>query len=145
MFRKQSAEHVSREEYNRSHAILDSVLKDDRTVKVLGKDCIDAVKDLQLVLRSKEDYLAYWPRRGIMMSFRAKTTSPVESMNEVTKHGPKGIHSNMNLSKSLPMVAEGVDDRLQDFNNSAMRELGMTNRASRAPTKDNILVTDPSI
>ena len=89
-----------------------------------------------MTLRNKEHYLARYMRKGIPMSMQAKTTSPVESMNEVTKHGPHAVNSNMNLSKSIETMAVGADARLSDYSKESMRELGTSLRASRAPTKD---------
>jgi hypothetical protein len=44
-------------------------------------------------MKEKENYLAFYIRSKILMSFEAMTTSPVESMSSALKNG-MGINSN---------------------------------------------------
>ena len=138
-FSRQCSEHVTKEEYDRSHDILSHVLAMPETEVAIGTECLKAVEELQLILRNKEKYLANYRRKGRTMSMQAKTTSPVESMNKVTKHGPKAVNSNMNLSKSIETMADATDSRLTNYDNEARREMGTINRASRAPTSGDVI------
>jgi hypothetical protein len=51
------------------------------------------IEKFQTGMREKENYLAFYIRLKISMSFDAMTTSPVESMNSALKNG-MGINSN---------------------------------------------------
>ena len=111
------------------------ILNEESTVKKIGKECTDAALDLQQILKGKEIYLARYCRVGLHMSMDAMTTSPVESMNNLIKHGPKSINSNMNLSRAVKTATSAIDERFDDHHNQAVREMGIINRASQAPTK----------
>ena len=137
-FIKQSFEYVTKSQYNRSHEILTEILNEDDTVKAIGKECVNAALELQQVLKGKERYLARYFQIGVHMSMDSMTTSPVESMNNLVKHGPKSINSNMNLSRSVKTATSAIDDRFDDHHNQLVREMGIINRASQAPTKRDI-------
>ena len=48
------------------------------------------------------------------------------------------VDSNMNLSKSVQTMTDGADARLGAYDNDSIREMGIRNRASHAPTKDDV-------
>ncbi|EJK71231.1 hypothetical protein THAOC_07351 [Thalassiosira oceanica] len=66
----------------------------------------------------------------------AMTTSPVEGNNCAIKKGPSRIHSQMNLSKSLPRVYEGINARIERSSNKAKRDITRLSYSSRALTAD---------
>lgn len=78
------------------------------TLAAIGKECIDAVAELQMTMMNKEKYLAHHIRRLITMCMQAMTKSPVESMNKITKHGQHSVNSNMNLSNTVPTMLKGT-------------------------------------
>jgi hypothetical protein len=45
------------------------------------------IEKFQTSMKEKENYLAFYIRSNISMSFDAMTTSPVESMNSALKNG----------------------------------------------------------
>ena len=130
--------HENKEEYDWSNEILREILIDRETVNAVGEKCVEAMKALQLNLKGKERYLAHYRRMGLTMCLDAMTTSPVESMNELTKHGPRGVDSNMNLSRSVVTMTQGHDARANEHMKKFIRDLGLINRASTAPTKNEI-------
>ena len=110
----------------------------DDTVEVLGDDCINAVIALQNSLRSKESKLAGYRRQGKKCTMDNYANSAVESVNNVTKHGPYGINAKMNLSKSLKRLLKGILNRFNKSQNTAQRTLYQRNQASKAPTSDQV-------
>ena len=137
-FVRQCSVYTSKEQYDRSHVILSEILEEQATINAIGTKAVEAIKSLQEKIKGKEQYLAYYIRKGIYMCLDAMTTSPVESMNEVIKHGTNAVDSNMNLSRSLTTIAGSVDDRYQAFYEQSCRDLGRTNRASQAPIADDM-------
>lgn len=137
-FIRQCSTYTTKEMYDRSQRMLSNMLEEQATVDAVGVRCVEAVKGLQNKLKGKERYLAYYLRVGIYMCLDAQTTSPVESMNELTKHGPRAVDSNMNISRSLITMTEGHDDRYHDYRNEQIRELSKTTRASATHTKKDI-------
>lgn len=137
-FNRQCSEHKTKVEYDRSHDLLSEVLLTPECKAAIGDKCIAAVQELQMKLRTKERYLANYRRNALTMCMQAKTTSPVESMNNITKHGSHAVDSNMNLSKSVQTMTDGADARLGAYENDSIREMGIRNRASHAPTKDDV-------
>lgn len=117
---------------------MSEILLESETVEAIGLPAVEAIMSLQETIKSKEQYLAYYRRIGISMCLEAMTTSPVESMNDVTKHGNMKVHSNMNLSKSVSVMTEGHDARIGDHMSKSIRSLNRTNRASQGPTKDDL-------
>ena len=134
----QCSVYTSKEQYDRSHVILAEILEEQATINAIGTKAIEAIKSLQQKLKGKEQYLAYYIRKSIYMCLDAMMTSPVESMNEVIKHGTNAVDSNMNLSRSLTTIAGSVDDRYQAYYEQSCRDLGRTNRASQAPIADDM-------
>ena len=128
----------TKDEYDRSNSILSDILTEQDTIDAVGEKCVEAMILLQANLKSKEQYLAHYRRIDITMCLDAMTTSPVESMNELTKHGPNSIDSNMNISRSIMTMTKGHDERSQSHHKKAIQDLNKTNLASRAPTKYDI-------
>ena len=54
--------------------------------EILGIDCRNAIEKFQMTMKEKEQYLAFYVRVKIPLSFDAMTTSPVEAMNASIKH-----------------------------------------------------------
>ena len=117
---------------------MSDILAENETVQSIGLPAVEAIKTMQNSLKSKENYLAYHRRVGISMCLEAMTTSPVESMNDVTKHGNMKVDSNMNLSKSVAVMTDGHDARIGDHMSKSLRSLNSTNVASQGPTKDDL-------
>ena len=136
---QQSTHCETKSEYDASYHKLLKFLELDETVQNIGKDAVEAVLDLQHSLRAKEHKLAFYLRMDTHNSMDACTTSPVESANAAIKHGPNKVHSNMNLDKSTRKMIEGFNRRLKRRKNQALRDLGLTNLASRAPTSPYII------
>jgi hypothetical protein len=61
--------------------------------EVLGNDCQKAIEKFQMTMKEKEQYLAFYVRVSIPMSFDAMTTSPVECMNSSIKKD-MGVNQN---------------------------------------------------
>lgn len=55
-------------------------------IDVLSHDCRKAIEKFQMTMKEKEQYLAFYVRIKIPMSFHGMTTSPVEAMNHLIKH-----------------------------------------------------------
>ena len=84
-----------------------------QTRKVLSKDCIEAVMDLQHALNSKQHKFAGYRRLYIKNYIDACTTSPVEGHNHVIKHGPDKVNRNLNLDVSLVRIMTSLQRRLE--------------------------------
>jgi hypothetical protein len=56
------------------------------------------IENFQTSMKEKENYLAFYIRSKILMSFDATTTLPVESMNSALKNGME-INSNSRTRK----------------------------------------------
>ena len=122
-------EHEKKEEYDRSNEILTEILIDRETVNAVGEKCVEAMKALQLNLKGKGRYLTHYRGMGLTMCLDTMTTSPVESMNELTTHGPRGVDSNMNLSRSVVTMTQRHDDRAHRHMQKSIHDLGLMNRA----------------
>ena len=128
----------TKDEYDKSNAILADILLEEATLEAVGVDCVEAMTLLQSKLKRKEKHLAHYKRMGITMCLDAMTTSPVESMNQLTKHGPMGANANMNLSKSIMTMTNAHDTRIKDHHHKATRSVGMVNLSSNGPTKYDV-------
>ena len=135
----QSTDVESKEEYDRSQADLTKFLNRSDTTEMIGEDCVNAVLDLQNTLRTKEYKLAGYRRNELKCGMDACTTSPVESNNNAIKHGPSGINSKMNLSKSVTRLLAGINNRYKRRKNLAKRQEYLLNLASRAPTREYVI------
>ncbi len=74
-------------QYDRSNMILSEMLSSPLCQIVLSNDFIKAIENFQCSMTKKEQYLAFYVRKNVSMSFDAMTTSPVESMNSSIKNG----------------------------------------------------------
>jgi hypothetical protein len=61
--------------------------------EVLSSECINAIEKFQMTMKEKEQYLAFYVRVSIPMSFDALTISPVKCMNSSIKYG-MGVNQN---------------------------------------------------
>ncbi len=95
IFQHQVCVYCTKEQYDRSHELLSKMLVSDMCTKTLSPECINAIRQLQIVIKDKECYLAFYVCSKISMSFNAMTTSPVEPMNSCLKRG-MGINKNSN-------------------------------------------------
>ena len=95
------------------------------------------MKKFQAHLKTKERYLAHYIRVGITMCSDAMTTTPVESMNDLTKN-KFGIGANMNLSTSVVALVEDHGARYDRHVNSMLLKMDSTNLSSKSHTKNHI-------
>lgn len=123
-------------EYQRSNDDLRAFLKRPSVKEVLSPKCVNAIRKLQDNLETKEYKLAGYHRHSIKDCMDACTTSPVEANNNTVKHGPMRINSRFDIDRSVFKLMSGVNIRLRNRRNSALRQLGLTNKASCAPSKD---------
>ncbi len=68
-------------QYDKSNMILTEMLSSPLCRDVLSNDCIKVIENFQCSMIEKEQYLAFYVRKIMSMSFDAMKTSPVESMN----------------------------------------------------------------
>ncbi len=73
-------------QYDRSNMILTEMLSSLWCQEVLSTDCIKAIENFQCTMIEKENYLAFYLRKTMSMSFDAMTMSPVESVNSSIKN-----------------------------------------------------------
>ena len=81
-----------------------------------------AIKKFQKKMFDKQQYLAYYIKVKVPMSFDAMTTSPVESMNSSIKDR-MGVTHNTDTSTSLLKLAKGGSKLISSFNNDAQWQL----------------------
>ena len=136
---RQCNEIETKTEYDVSHNLLLLFLGYEGTKEVLSKECIAAVKEFAVTLYNKESRLANYVKKEVTNSMDASTTSPVEAMNFVLKHGQKKLHSNMDIDNSLSNAIDSTTSRIERRQNEAFREMHRTNLSSRAPTKDDLI------
>ena len=136
-FMRQCNTYCTKEQYDRSHVIMSDWLCHQNTVFVLGEALIEELKKYQAHLMTKERYLAHYIRHCITMCADAMTTSPVESMNDLTKN-TFGIGANMNLSTSVVALVEDHDARYDRHVNSMLLKMDSTNLSSKSHTKNHI-------
>ena len=86
---------------------------------------------------TKERYLAHHIRVNIPMCCDAMTTSPVESMNNLTKNTMR-IGANMNLSTTVVTLVEEHSARYEKHVNKMLLKMDSTNLGSKAHTKRHI-------
>ncbi len=82
----------TKDQYDRSHEILSEMLISKHCKNSLSDECIHMIEKFQTSMKEKENYLAFYVRSKISMSFDAMTTSPVKLMNSALKNG-MGINS----------------------------------------------------
>ena len=86
----------------------------------------------------KQQYLAYYIRVKIPMSFDAMTTSPVESMNSHIKDR-MGVTHNADTSTSLLKLAKGGSKLISSFTKDAQWQLQVSSLASKLEIKDTLI------
>ena len=101
MVLSQSTDCETKEEYDRSHRELTKFLNLDKTICVLGDDCMKSITKVQDNLRPKEYKLAGYMRLSITNCIDACTTSLVKSNNNTIKHGPSVINAKMDLDTTM--------------------------------------------
>jgi hypothetical protein len=85
----QACVYENKSQYVKSHATLTEVIAKVYADGVITQELKDAIETYQVKISTKEHFLANYIRRTIVMSYDAMTTSPVESMNNHTKHEAK--------------------------------------------------------
>jgi len=129
----------TKQEWDKSNALLTEFLYETPTTRVIGTACRNAVINLQSELSSDEDKYAGYFRRTIKNSMGAMTTSPVEGHNRVLKHGPLKINAQYHLHTVMNRVIQTIRRQLTQQQNHAVRQLSRTNCASNAPTKQYLI------
>ena len=86
VFQQQTCVYQSKDQYDRSHQLLTEMILSPMCTEVLGNDCRKAIEKFQMILKEKEQYLAFYVRVKVPLSFDGMTTSPVEAMNALIKH-----------------------------------------------------------
>ena len=103
-------------QYDRSHVLLTEMLQSEDAREILSLECISAVEKFQVVMKEKEQYVAYHVRLRVSLTRHAASTAPVESMNSNIKY-TMGCSSNLNTSTSLLKMARGSNRRITMFDN----------------------------
>lgn len=135
---RQCNTYSTKEQYDRSMVLLAQWLSLENTIFVLGGPLIDHIKFFQAQhIMPKEQHLAHHIRKSILMCADAMTTSPVESMNHLTKN-TMGIGANLNLSTSVVAMIEDHSRRYESHVNKMLLEMDGTNLHSKATTKDHV-------
>ena len=93
VFQYQTCVYRSKEQYDRSHQIFTYMMLSPMCMNVLSNDCRKAIEKFQMNIKEKENYLAFYVRVKVPLSFNAMTTSPVESMNSTIKKN-MGVNQN---------------------------------------------------
>ena len=122
----------NKEQYDKAHQILTAVLKNALENKHLTKEQYEGFAALQLKITEKERYFSYYIRKEISMTFDAMTTSPVESMNSHLKKVKKVTGKNT-ISRSVQMMTEGADERVDDILKKSQCELQLNVIGSKVP------------
>ena len=112
----------NKEQYDKAGKILTVVLDNALENSHITRQQYDAFAAFQLKLAEKEQYLAYYVRKNIPMTFDAMTTSPVESVNSHIKNKSKANAKN-NTSCSLQLITQDTDGRISNVQNQHEREL----------------------
>jgi hypothetical protein len=89
LFMHQACVYETKSQYMKSHSILTEVVAKLYADELITQQLKEAIESYQVKITTKEHFLAYYIRRTISMSYDAMTTSPVESMNNHTKHKAK--------------------------------------------------------
>ncbi len=77
IFQYQTCIYQTKDQCDRSHEILPEMLKSKQCKDCLSDECIHMIEKFQTSMKEKENYLAFYIRSKISMSFDAMTTSPV--------------------------------------------------------------------
>jgi hypothetical protein len=79
----------NKSKYVKSHSTLTEVIGKMYADGFITQEIKEAIEAYQVKISNKEHFLENYIRRTISTSYDAMTTSPVESMNNHTKHGAK--------------------------------------------------------
>ena len=85
----QACVYENKSQYMKSHSIVTEVIAKVYADGLITQELKEAIETYQVKISTKEHFLANYIRRTISMSYDAMTTSPVESMNNYTKHEAK--------------------------------------------------------
>jgi hypothetical protein len=85
----QACVYENKSQYVKSHSILTDVIAKVYANGSITQQLKESIERYQVKISTKEEFLAYYIRRKISMSYDAMTTSPVESVNNHTKHQAK--------------------------------------------------------
>jgi len=89
LFMHQACVYENKSQYVKSHSTLTDVIAKVYADGLITQQLKEAIERYQVKMSTKEDFLAYYIRRTVIMSYDAMTTSPVESVNNHTKHHAK--------------------------------------------------------
>lgn len=89
LFMHQACVYETKSQYVKSHSMLTEVVAKLYADGLITQQLKEAIESYQVKITTKEHFLAYYICRTISMSYDAMTTSPVESMNNHTKHKAK--------------------------------------------------------
>ena len=89
LFMHQACVYENKLQYVKSHSILNEVIAKVYADGLITQELKEAIETYQVKMSTKEDFLANCIRKTITISYDAMTTSPVESMNNHTKHEAK--------------------------------------------------------
>lgn len=93
VFQYQTCVYRTKEQYDMSHQIFTNMMLSPMCTNVLSNECRQAIEKFQMNMKEKENYLAFYVRVKVPLSFNAMTTSPVESMNSTIKRN-MGVNQN---------------------------------------------------
>ena len=93
VFQHQTCVYRTKAQYDMSHQLLTQMILSPSSRKVLSNECINAIEKFQMSMKEKEQYLSFYVRLSIPMSFDAMTTSPVKCMNSSIKKD-MGVNQN---------------------------------------------------
>ena len=85
----QACVYENKYQYVKSQSTLTEVIAKVYAGEFITQELKEAIETYQMKISTKEHFLANYIRRTISMSYDAMTTSPVESMNNHTKHEAK--------------------------------------------------------
>jgi hypothetical protein len=89
LFMHQACVYEHKYQYVKSQSTLTEVIAKVYAGGFITQELKEAIETYQMKISTKEHFLANYIRRTISMSYDAMTTSPVESMNNHTKHEAK--------------------------------------------------------
>jgi hypothetical protein len=85
----QACAYENKSQYVNSHSTLTEVIAKVYADGLITQELKEAIETDQVKISTKEHFLANYIRRTISMSYDVMTTSPVELMNNHTKHEAK--------------------------------------------------------
>ena len=122
----------TQEECKRYHDDLVDFLQLPSTVRAVGKPCVDAVKDLQLDMYTKQAKFAGYQRHYVKGATSAMTTSPAEG--QILNTRKLGVNAQTPMDRSVKKSLGRVVSNYCDRHAAAQRELAYVSLSSRSPT-----------